>query len=264
MGFVPTMGALHEGHLSLVREARRNNDIVVVSIFVNPTQFGANEDYNKYPKTLKNDARLLLKEKTNYLFCPSAVEMYHGSENKIFIEIDKKTTSVLCGKYRPGHFRGVATVVAKLLNIVGECDIYMGEKDYQQTVVIEQMIEGLNINATLYRAVTVRENDGLAMSSRNRYLNNGERVRAARIWRILFDMRLNILDGRQIKNVIRRGRKELLNYVDSVQYLEVFDTVKLERAEKLKDKKSLKKNKNLRIFTACFVGKTRLIDNVSI
>src|SRR5690242_17502445 len=179
VGFVPTMGALHEGHLSLVRRAREENDIVVVSIFVNPLQFGPRDDYQRYPRTLKRDEALLKEERADVLFIPEAREMYRpGFSTSIDVT---SLTQTLCGPFRPGHFRGVATVVAKLLQIVQPSRAYFGEKDYQQVRVIDRMVQDLDIPVRIVACPTVREPDGLAASSRNRYLSAREREEAVKL-----------------------------------------------------------------------------------
>lgn len=176
IGFVPTMGYLHEGHLSLVREAKKNNDITVVSIFVNPTQFGPNEDLDKYPRDFERDEILLRGEGVDIIFYPDVKEMY-SSNHMTYVNVEK-ITDKLCGLKRPGHFRGVATVVCKLFNIVKPDNAYFGLKDYQQVLVIKKMVEDLNMDVDIIPMPIVRERDGLAMSSRNVYLSDEERVSA--------------------------------------------------------------------------------------
>lgn len=256
VGFVPTMGALHEGHLSLVCASNRENDVTVVSIFVNPTQFGINEDYAKYPRALAEDVKKLRTAKVDYLFCPSVASMYPEGY-ATFIEIRPKLANILCGKYRPGHFRGVATVVAKLLGITGSCRLYLGAKDFQQAIVITQLVRDLNIKTRVRVMPTVRETDGLAMSSRNRYLSPEERRRALAISRVLFAFQRGLLrERRSIPNAKLRALRELKKSVDRVQYFEIVDPETLAPVKK--------NQKDLAVLTACFVGKTRLIDNVII
>lgn len=256
VGFVPTMGALHEGHLSLVKAAARETDITVVSIFVNPTQFGPREDYTKYPRVLGADKRLLQKEKVDYLFCP-AVSAIYPRDHATCVAVAAELAEVLCGKFRPGHFQGVATVVAKLLNIVGPSRLYMGAKDYQQATVIRRLIRDLNMNVRLRVMPTVREKDGLAMSSRNRYLNAGERGRALALSHALFEFRRSVLKKKQtLASLKAQALRKLEKVVDRVQYFEVVDPVTLAPLKKTQRK--------MAVLTACFVGKTRLIDNVII
>ncbi len=183
VGLVPTMGALHEGHLSLIRAARAANDIVVVSIFVNPTQFGPNEDYAKYPRDLDRDLLLIEKAGGDLVFCPSADEMYHG-DHSTWVEVEG-LTSGLCGRSRPGHFRGVCTVVCKLFCICGPDRAYFGEKDAQQLAVIQHMVLDLNMRTEIVPCPIVREPDGLAMSSRNVRLSPEARRQAPTLYRAL-------------------------------------------------------------------------------
>ena len=183
IGFVPTMGALHEGHLSLVRMARKDNDIVVVSVFVNPTQFGPNEDFEKYPRDFEGDRKKLEKENVDIVFYPHADEMYPPNY-KTYVEVEDITTR-LCGAFRPGHFRGVTTVVTKLFNIVKPTRAYFGKKDYQQFKVIKRMVEDLNMDIEIIPGEIVREPDGLAMSSRNQYLSPEERKDALALYNSL-------------------------------------------------------------------------------
>ena len=203
IGFVPTMGALHEGHMSLIRAAKKENDVVIASIFVNPTQFGPKEDYKKYPRPAREDRRKLTTEKVDFLFYPSVRSMYPPTDT-VSIEPDKQLTQVLCGKFRPGHFRGVASVVAKLFNIVQPDHVYFGAKDYQQSVIIERLIKDLNIPVGFHRQPTVREKDGLAMSSRNQFLSPEERVRARTISQTLFWVRDQVRATRRSLLHIRR------------------------------------------------------------
>ena len=183
IGFVPTMGALHEGHLSLVRRSKEENDITVVSIFVNPIQFGPKEDFNQYPRDIDGDSEKLKKEGVDILFLPGKAHIY-PEDFLTHIEVDKLSDR-LCGAFRPGHFRGVATVVAKLLSIVKPVRAYFGQKDYQQTVIIKRMAGDLNMDIDIVVCRTIREKDGLAMSSRNAYLDRGQREAATVIYRCL-------------------------------------------------------------------------------
>lgn len=256
IGFVPTMGALHEGHLSLVRASSCENDVTVVSIFVNPTQFGLNEDYAKYPRVLGFDRKKLRTVKVDYLFCPSAAAMY--PENyAVFVDISPRLANVLCGKFRPGHFRGVATVVTKLLNIIGLCRLYLGAKDLQQTVVIRRLIHDLDMGTQVRVMPTVREKDGLAMSSRNCYLSPAERCRALAISRLLFGLRRDLLKKKgAVARLKAQAFRVLKKSVGRVQYFEIVDPETLVPVKR--------HQKRMVALTACFVGKTRLIDNVII
>jgi pantoate--beta-alanine ligase len=257
VGFVPTMGALHDGHLSLVRASNRENDVTVVSIFVNPTQFVANEDYAKYPRVLTEDIEKLRAVKVHYLFCPSVAAMYPEGY-ATFVDVSPRLANVLCGKFRPGHFRGVATVMAKLLNITGPCRLYLGAKDFQQATVISQLVCDLNLSTRVRVMPTVREKDGLAMSSRNCYLSPRERYRALAISRALFAFKKDLLRRKRGKlaGLKARALQELKKNVDRVQYFEIVEPGTLLPLKKYQ--------RDAVILTACFVGKTRLIDNVII
>ena len=260
IGFVPTMGALHEGHLSLVRASKRENDITVVSIFVNPTQFGPQEDLAKYPRPVQQDLNFLQLEEIDVVLMPSVEAMYpEGLANPLKIKGAKwpQLAKGLCGKFRPGHFQGVVTVVAKLLDIIGPCRLYLGAKDYQQVAVIRQMIQDLKMKVRVKIQPTVREKDGLAMSSRNRYLSGEERRRAVRISRILFELRRKLRRGKgSLLAAKSQALRDLKQAVDRVQYLEIVDPLTL-RPLKACQRKMV-------ALVACFVGKTRLIDNVII
>ena len=283
VGFVPTMGALHEGHLSLVRASNQENDVTVVSIFVNPLQFGPKEDLKKYPRPLKKDLALLKKEKVDFVFLPSAEEMYpkkqktgdrrQGTEDgrrktedrgqgigsqkhKLSAEL-KRMMKPLCGKFRPGHFQGVITVVARLFEIVDPNQAYFGAKDYQQAKIIKKMNQEFGFGIKIQILPTVREEDGLAMSSRNQYLNPEERQRARAISQILLGIEAALIAKRiKIPQVLKWAHRELSRFVDKIQYLEIVDPKTLKSISKLQAK--------MLIAAACYVGKTRLIDNVII
>jgi len=252
IGFVPTMGALHEGHLSLVRAAKRENDVVVVSVFVNPIQFGPKEDYSSYPRTLKRDKELLLKEKVDVLFQPSAKSMYPKGYQTV-IQVSELSEG-LCGAKRKGHFSGVATVVSKLLNQVKSTKAYFGAKDYQQAAVIKQMAQDLNISTDIKVLPTVREKDGLAISSRNKYLNKLERAKAPVINLSLEFAERLVKEGVKSSELIQAEIKEFLKpFVTKLEYVEIVDPKDLSPMKQI-NSKSL-------IAIACFIGKTRLIDN---
>ncbi|MBI3307089.1 MAG: pantoate--beta-alanine ligase [Candidatus Omnitrophica bacterium] len=253
IGFVPTMGALHEGHLSLVRAAKKENDLVTASIFVNPAQFGPKEDLKKYPRPIQRDRELLRKAGVDIVFLPSAKTMYPEGFS---LSIDPGPVGrILCGKFRPGHFAGVATVVAKLFNMAQPDKAYFGAKDYQQCVVIKNLVRGLDFDLQVKILPTIREKDGLAMSSRNIYLDSGERQRARAISQTLFWVRSQILSGRRdILKIKRQAIARLKPAVDRIQYFEIADPENL---------KSLGRYQlRMVVLTACLVGKTRLIDNV--
>lgn len=260
IGFVPTMGYLHEGHLSLIREAKKKSDIVAVSIFVNPTQFGPKEDFRKYPRDLRRDVKLLKKEKVDILFYPTAVEMYgtKGINSKnTFIGVPELSNK-LCGKYRPGHFRGVATVVAKLLNIIQPDYAYFGKKDFQQLVIIKKMAEDLNIPVKIIGCPLIREKDGLAMSSRNKYLTKSERNDALILYRSLKEAVLMIKKGEKNTDIIINKIKNMIETVKSakIDYVYIVNPDTLEPVEIVKKKDV--------IVMAVWIGKTRLIDNAEV
>lgn len=255
IGFVPTMGYLHDGHISLVREAKKRNDIVVVSIFVNPTQFGPREDLKKYPRDMKGDLKLLSKYKVDAVFCPSVGEMYPEGYGT-YIEV-KGLSDKLCGASRPGHFRGVATVVAKLFNIVSPHAAYFGEKDFQQLVIIKKMTADLNMDIKIVSMPTVRESDGLAMSSRNSYLSKEERSRAPAIFRSLKLAKMLIRSRVKSAERIRAAMAKLMKASGlKIDYISICDPRTL-------DEKKAVKGKTL-VAVAAYAGKTRLIDNIVI
>ena len=255
LGFVPTMGTLHEGHLSLVRTARKENQIVVVSIFVNPLQFGPKEDFRRYPRNLKKDSALLAKAKVDYIFAPDPTSLY-PADSQTYVEVEELARG-LCGKFRPGHFRGVATVVAKLFNLTLPHRVYFGAKDYQQAMVIKQMVRDLNFNIDVRVLPIVRDRDGLALSSRNAYLSSEERRKALSIPHSLAWAKEEIRQGTRNLDKIRAGILGRLR-----QNLDRVDYVELVQLEDLKPVKSIKSG--VVIAVAGWVGKTRLIDNVII
>ena len=254
IGFVPTMGALHEGHLSLIRKARKENDVVVVSIFVNPIQFGPQEDYRRYPRNLRQDARLCSKEGVDIIFYPKTEDMY-PKDYKTFVFVED-LSEVLCGKFRPGHFSGVATVVAKLFNIVMPDIAYFGQKDAQQAIIIQRMAKDLNMAVKIKVMPTVREKDDLALSSRNAYLSKSERKDAAVLYQALNLARDLIKQGNRDPFNIIRKMKQLINKKKSVkiQYISILDLKDLKTLVRIKDK--------VLVVLAVWLGKTRLIYNL--
>ncbi len=255
IGFVPTMGALHEGHLSLVRRAKEENDITMVSIFVNPLQFGPSEDFNKYPKDTDGDADKLRKAEIDVLFMPDASSLYPAGFST-HVEIEKLSEK-LCGAFRPGHFRGVATIVTKLFNIVAPTRAYFGQKDYQQAVIIKKMVKDLDMGIDIVVCPTIREHDGLAMSSRNAYLNEEERKAATVINKCLVQTTELIKSGIIDIGSIRRFMKEKLSekpLVTEIQYASVYDPETLDELERV-EKEAL-------LAVALKIGGTRLIDNM--
>jgi len=250
---VPTMGALHAGHLSLVREAKKLSDHVVVSIFVNPTQFGPGEDYQRYPRNLDEDLRVLKELGAGSVFVPDASEIYpQGFETFVTVgELSQK----LCGLSRPVHFRGVATVVLKLLNIVEPRIAVFGQKDFQQCVLIRRMVKDLNLEAKIVVCPIVREDDGLAMSSRNQYLNSQERKAAPILYRCLESARQEVKQGEVRSERILRG---VVNRIDA-EPLAKLDYAEIVNEETLDPDREVRKGSLLAL--AAWIGKTRLIDN---
>jgi pantoate--beta-alanine ligase len=254
LGLVPTMGYLHQGHLALVRQARAENDFVAVSIFVNPTQFGPTEDFNRYPRDTKRDLSLLEREKANLVFMPEASEMYpQGFSTWVDIE---GITERLEGMARPGHFRGVTTVVAKLFNIVQPDTAYFGQKDVQQAIVVKKMVNELNMRVNIITVPTVREPDGLAMSSRNSYLSPDERKAATVLWQSLNLARQLFLSGEHRAEPIRQEMTKLINNepLAQINYISIADAESLEELSQI-DHPAL-------VSLSVWIGKTRLIDNV--
>ncbi len=253
-GFVPTMGALHRGHISLIEAAVKKTDFVVVSIFVNPTQFGPAEDFKKYPRPLKVDLAICKKAGVDVVFVPAAKEIY-GQENLTWVNVEK-ISEQLCGKFRPGHFRGVATVCAKLFNIVMPDIAFFGQKDAQQAVIIKRMAADLNMPLKIAVCPTVREADGLAMSSRNQYLSEKERRYAAYIYKSLQKCRQMVAGGVKDISKITLQMRKVLNKIPSVkiEYVSIVDADNLQPMGRLTGK--------VLAAVAVRIGTTRLIDNV--
>ena len=256
VGFVPTMGYLHEGHLFLARRSRAENQLSVVSIFVNPTQFGPKEDFARYPRDPERDLVLLEKEHTDIVLMPSVAEMYPPGAST-WVEVDDVTRR-LEGATRPGHFRGVATVVAKLFNIVQPHRAYFGQKDAQQVVVIQKMATDLNMNLEVVVVPTVRESDGLAMSSRNVYLSPEERKAATVLWRSMELARQRRKEGERDAARIKADMETLIRGepLARIDYMSIADPRTLEEVTHVKGPSLLS--------MAVFVGKTRLIDNTTL
>jgi len=257
VALVPTMGALHDGHISLTRLAREHADRVIVSIFVNPTQFGPNEDFGAYPRTLPDDQKLLDAAGVELCFAPSVEEMYpDGFATKV--SVDGAMTNVLCGAARPGHFDGVAQIVTKLLlQALPDCAIF-GQKDYQQLMVIHRFSADLNIPVDIIGAKILREEDGLAMSSRNRYLSPQERETAPVLNRVLADITARAAKGAELGPLLAKGREDILAAgFNPIDYLEVRDAQTLELVSQTVTRPA-------RIFVAARLGKARLIDNHAI
>ncbi len=254
IAFVPTMGFFHEGHLSLMREGRRRGDLLVVSLFVNPTQFGPSEDFEMYPRDFERDRRMAEEVGVDVLFAPEAIEMY-PPDHQTIVRVDKVTQG-LCGRSRPTHFQGVTTVVNMLFNIVMPHVAIFGQKDYQQLVTIKQMVKDLHMDIEILGMPTVREPDGLAMSSRNTYLQPKEREVAPLLYRSLERARGLLEKGeRRAERILGEvfhilGSEPLIK----IDYVELCDSTTLEKVSEIKGE--------VVIALAAFVGKTRLIDNL--
>jgi pantoate--beta-alanine ligase len=255
IGLVPTMGALHAGHASLIEAARSRSDFVAVSIFVNPLQFGPGEDYLLYPRPLDKDLEVCRRMGASLVFAP-VVEDIYVSEQRTFVEVERLGDH-LCGPFRPGHFRGVATVVAKLFSIVHPDHAYFGEKDYQQLCIIRRMVQDLNLGIDVIAVPTARDTDGLALSSRNAYLDSDERAAAPALFRALTAARKMIEEGERRANLVKEAALRILAAEPRVrvQYLEIVDPAELQPVSEV--------SAEVRIAGAAFVGKTRLIDNVA-
>ncbi|MCL2389845.1 MAG: pantoate--beta-alanine ligase [Endomicrobia bacterium] len=251
IGLVPTMGALHDGHISLIDRSVRNDDITIVSIFVNPVQFGPGEDYLKYPRPVEKDLSICRKSHVDYVFLPSAAEVFPDGY-KTFAQVNDMQ-DILCGVSRKGHFRGVATVVAKLFNISFADRAYFGMKDFQQLRIIEKTAKDLNFKTKIIACPIVREKDGLAMSSRNVYLSDIEKKNAAKISVILKEAKENF-KTKNTESVLKEALKKLLEIPGSkIDYAEIIDFYTLEKTDK-NTKKSV-------FAVAARIGETRLIDN---
>lgn len=257
IGFVPTMGYLHEGHLSLVRLARQHADVVVVSIFVNPTQFGPNEDFERYPRDFERDEQVCREAQVDIIFYPSISELYASDASTWVVE--ERLSRGLCGASRPGHFRGVCTVVAKLFHIVQPHIAVFGEKDGQQLRIIERMVRDLHLPVRIVRGPTVREPDGLAMSSRNAYLSPHERKQAVVLKRALDKAEQLVREG--IERDAERLKAAMQNVIEHapdarIDYIEIVDDQTLEPVQTV--------DRPCMVALAVFIGKTRLIDNLVI
>ena len=253
IGFVPTMGFLHQGHLSLVRESLKKADVTVVSIFVNPTQFGPKEDFKDYPRDIDRDSEILEKEGVDYLFFPGDEEMYPKGY-KTYVEVHDLQDK-LCGRSRPGHFCGVCTVVLKLFNIVEPDFVYFGQKDAQQAVILKRMAEDLNLKVKVEALPIVREEDGLALSSRNTYLSQEERRAALVLSKSLDEARQMVENGEQDAGRIMNRMREMIDRepLARIDYLEIVDMDDIDPVIRI-EKEAL-------AALAVFVGKVRLIDN---
>lgn len=252
IGFVPTMGFLHEGHISLIKQARNNNDIVVLSIFVNPLQFGPNEDYDKYPRDFDRDQMLAKEAGVDVLFYPTVVEMY-GATKTVAVHVEDRT-DVLCGKSRPGHFDGVATVLTKLINITMPTRAYFGLKDAQQVAVVEGLIHDFHFPIELVGVDIKRDEDGLALSSRNVNLTKEERQEAPHLHRSLLKVKKAICEGVPIAEAVEMEKAKLESQLSgSIDYYELLSYPELKQPDST--------SKRLIVALAVFYKSVRLIDN---
>ncbi len=256
IGFVPTMGYLHEGHLSLIRAASSATDLVVVSIFVNPTQFGAGEDFDRYPRNLKRDTALAKKAGADIIFHPSAVHMYPDNFST-YVE-ETKLSQHLCGLSRPSHFQGVATVVLKLFNIVQPDVAYFGQKDAQQALIVRRMVRDLNVPVHIEVLPIVREDNGLAISSRNEYLSPKQREQATVLHKALRETQRLVDAGERKAGTIKRKIRETIESAPEakIDYVSIVNRDTLDDVEEMQG--------NILIALAVFVGETRLIDNLQL
>lgn len=255
VGFVPTMGYLHEGHLSLVKQAKTENDLVIVSVFVNPKQFGPHEDFQKYPRDIQRDLTFLESAKTDIVFLPSVEELYpQGYETYVNLE---NLPAKLEGEVRPGHFTGVATVLTKLFHIVLPDKAYFGQKDAQQVIVVKKMVTDLNFSTEIVVGETVRESDGLAMSSRNVFLSSSERKEAAILYQSLCVAKELITNGETHTKKIKEAMEKLIKTTSGkIDYISIADPRTLDEVETIKE--------GTLISLAVRFGTTRLIDNIII
>lgn len=255
IGLVPTMGYLHEGHLSLVKRARSENDIVIVSIFVNPTQFGPGEDYESYPRDIERDSKLVQREGADIVFTPKTGEMYPNTCST-YVQMEGNITKKLCGASRPGHFKGVTTIVAKLFNIIMPNKAYFGQKDAQQVAVIEKMVKDLCFDIEIVPCSIIREEDGLAMSSRNIYLNEEERKAATILSKSLFKAKEMIEKGEINSCKIKEIIIDSINTQDltDIDYVEIVNSKTIESIKEIKG--------DVLIALAVKIGKARLLDNI--
>ncbi len=253
VGFVPTMGALHLGHVSLIKKSVLQNDITVVSVYVNPIQFGPNEDYEKYPRPIEKDIKVCQDNKVDFLFLPTNETLYNKNFSTYIY--NNNVSKIMCGITRPTHFQGVCTIVAKLFNIVMPQRAYFGLKDYQQYIIIKQMVEDLNFNIEIVGCPIVREESGIAMSSRNTYLSKEEKVQATGIYKSLCLAKQLFCEGKEIEDIKQVVEENSLKIPNSkIDYIEIRNSKNLQEVTDL--------DKNIVIAVAVKVGNVRLIDNM--
>ena len=254
-GLIPTMGNLHKGHLDLVYKSTLDCAYTVVTIFVNPLQFGPNEDFHKYPRTIEEDIGILKESNVDLLFAPSVNEMYGEDKEEQVIVAVPRLSEILCGENRPGHFDGVTTVVAKLLNLISPTYAYFGQKDWQQLALVKTMVEQLDMQTKIVGIKTTREKDGLAISSRNQYLTKEERSIAPLLKAELDNISIRLRNGETDYGVVETESKSNLSRVGfDVDYIAIRDSHRLCTPDE--------ETKSLRILAAAYLGRTRLIDNI--
>jgi len=250
IGFVPTMGSLHDGHISLIKKSLKLSNKTIVSIFVNPKQFNNKEDYKKYPRNIKKDLKILKKLKVDYVYLPRIEDIYKD-KNTIKIKLNKKD-KILCAKYRKGHFEGVIEVMTRLTKIVNPSKIFMGEKDFQQLLLVKRYVEK-NFRSKIISCKTIRDKNKLALSSRNTLLNKNSLIKAGEIARNLIIFKKRLLKNMNLKNLFLMKKKELKKKYDiKIDYLELRNTKNLRLTKKIK---------NAKIFVAYYINRVRLIDN---
>ncbi|MCF7869760.1 MAG: pantoate--beta-alanine ligase [Candidatus Omnitrophica bacterium] len=262
IGFVPTMGALHEGHLSLIDRAKKESNYLIVSIFINPLQFSPSEDFKRYPRNIKIDKKTLKEKKVNLLFYPQTDKIYNP-DFSTFVE-ETKLSKKLCGKSRPGHFKGVTTVITKLFNIINPDLSYFGQKDYQQALIIKKIVRDLNFAVKIKIAPTIREKDGLALSSRNLYLSQKERKESKSIYQALLQAKQMIKNNeKNPKKIINQINKIMVsNSTASIDYIAIRDANNLEEIKEIKGKVFIGIAAYFDSLNGEAAGKTRLIDNI--
>lgn len=255
IGLVPTMGALHQGHASLIQASSKENDITVVSVFVNPTQFGPNEDFDKYPRTLEADLKLAANNNATIVFAPD-IDTLYPSKDPSYLEVLGNVSEVLCAKSRPIHFRGVCTIVAKLFNVVRPTRAYFGQKDAQQVLIIKRMVKDFFIPVELRVMPIIREQDGLALSSRNKYLTNEQRTQALVLSQSLKHIANRFAQGeRNVKTLVSEARKIIeQSPIAKIDYVEILALDELEAIDTIENKALMA--------LAVYFGSTRLIDNI--
>ena len=250
IGFVPTMGSLHEGHISLIKKSLKVSNKTIVSIFVNPKQFNNKKDYKRYPRNIKKDLKILKKLKVDFVYLPKSKDIYK-SKNKIKINL-KKQDRILCAKYRKGHFEGVIEVMTRLTEMVNPSKIFMGEKDFQQLLLVKRYVEK-NFRSKIISCKTIRDKNKLALSSRNILLNKNDLDKAGKVAKNLITFKKRLLKKKDLKNLIFMKKDELKkNYDIKIDYLELRSTKNLRLTNKIK---------NAKIFIAYYINKVRLIDN---